>query len=454
MHDVPTFKPSVLLTDGQSRPRPAWRMPALVALVCSLAFLATAGWSSASGDVTATNVLSWQLANTGDPLFDADTFPPLDQHPGRDIWVIERADEGEAIGRSPGAVLAAIPAYWAFGRGGFSVGPGALTAALLSALAAWLMALALQELMPRRAAALAALVFALATPVWTVAANGMWPHTITVLGICGMAWAAARERWWLVGLFGGVVLWGRLHAAVIVAILGLLLGWQRRDARLTTAVGVTSALLLALQGLWTRWVYGSWNPLASYETGKFEEYAGVHTFDLANQLGFWISPDRGFLVWSPIVVLLLPSLLRHWRELPDWSRALLLAGVSYTILQGVLNRFSGGDSFYGYRLTLELLACATPALALSALRMGHRASYLFAPVLAFQALTLLPGAVNNRLGSPADEVWTTHAFFSALYPQTWLIVPFLLICLAAGVLGRRIWDDVPSDPAHGRPGDF
>lgn len=427
-------------------------MPTVVALLCAVAFLATASYTSASGDVTASDVLSWQLATTGDPVFRETTFPPLDRHPGRDIWVIQRSDGKEVVGRSPGSVIAAIPGYLVLGQGPFSVMPGALTAAVLASLATYLLAATLGQLMPRREAALAALIFALSTPIWTVAANQMWPHTITVLGICGMSWAAARERWWLVGVFGGVVLWGRLHAAVIVAVVGLLLGWRRRDARLTFAIGIGSGLLLALQAAWTRWIYGSWNPLSSYETGKFEEYATGHTLDVVNQLGFWIAPDRGLFVWTPIVLVLLPALVRHWRELPDWSRAMLLAGVCYTVLQGLLNRFSGGDSFYGYRLTLELLACSAPALALSALRLGRAARLLFAPVLALQALTILPGAVNEKLGSPAEEVWTTHSFFSALWPHPLLLIAFLAICLAASVLGRRIWaGDASTTPQEGIP---
>lgn len=438
---VPAPSSPSVSSDVVAAAPPAWRMPLLVGLVCGVIFLATANWSSPSGDVTATDVLAWQIATTGDPVFEQSTYPPLDQHPGREIWVIQRADSQEVIGRSPGAVAAAVPAYVVAGRGDFGVGPGAFTAAVLTALAAWLMALTMRELLPRRQAGLAAFAFALTTPVWSVAANGMWPHTITVLGICGMAWAAVRERWWVVGLFGGVALWGRLHAAVIVAVLGLILGWRRRDARLTLTVGLGSALLLAFQSVWTRWVYASWDPLSSYETGKFEQYAGGHAFDIVNQLGFWVSPDRGFLVWTPVVLVLFVSLVRHWHDLPDWSTALLVSGVVYTVLQGLLNRFSGGDSFYGYRLTLELLACAAPALAVAATRAGRVALLLLPTVLAYQGFTILAGAVNEQLGLPAEDVWTGHSFFSALDGQALVGAAFLAICVAVGVLGRRIWDD-------------
>lgn len=235
------------------------------------------------------------------------------------------------------------------------------------------------------------------------------------------------------------MLWGRLHAALIVAVFGLALGWRRRDPVLTAKVAAGSAVMMAGQAGWTRAIYGSWNPMSSYDTGPFEDYAGVHRFDIVNHLGFWFSPDRGLLVWSPVIALLLPALLREWRNLPDWSRALLWGGLAYTVLQGFLNRFSGGDSFYGYRLTLELLACATPALALSSHRMRTVGRRLFAPVLALQVFIISAGAVNGRLGSPAEDAWHTHTFFDEFSGQPMLLAGFFAVCLAAGVLGRRIW---------------
>ncbi len=65
----------------------------------------------------------------------------------------------------------------------------------------------------------------------------MWTHPVTLLGIGGMAWAASRDRWWLVGLFGGVALWGRLHTALIVAILGLAVAVARRRPRIALQAG-------------------------------------------------------------------------------------------------------------------------------------------------------------------------------------------------------------------------
>ena len=407
--------------------------------VCLITYLLTAAYTSVSGDVVSANVLSWQIATTGSAEFTSSTYPAIDQHPARDIWVITTQDDREVIGRSPGAVAMGLPAYLLLGADSFSLVPGAVTAAIASALATFMLALALRERLVAKEATLAVLVFGLATPVWTVAANGVWPHTVTLLGICGMVWSAQKERWWLVGMFGGVVLWGRLHAALIVAVVGLYVAWRRRTPGVALRVGLVSGAFLALQCVWTKALYGAWNPATSYDTGHFEEFVSEHVVDPVNLLGFAFSPDRGMLVWTPIIALMIPACVRSWGSLPDWSRGLVFGGLGYTLLQGVLNRFSGGDSFYGYRLTLELLACLTPALAMSAPQMGRVARSCFAPVVTMQALMMTAGAVVEGLGSRAGDVWTRNSFVTPLASVPAALVAFVLVCVLVGVLARRIW---------------
>lgn len=419
-------------------------------------FMATAAYTSVSGDVSTANVASWQIATTGSPWLERVNLPGLDANPLRYVWVRQLESGHEVIGRSPGAVVAGLPAYALSGSGSFSLVPGAATAALITTLSVVLLFAALRSRLAERDAVLAALVFGLSTPVWSVAANGIWPHTITVLGVCGMAWASSRNNWWLVGLFGGVALWGRLHVAVIVAVVGLLVGWRRRDPAVTLRVGLVSTVFLAVQCVWTRWMYESWNPMSSYDTDPFENFLSEHGVDLVNHLGLWVSPGRGILIWTPLILVLLPSLVASWRRLPDWSTALVWGGLAYTILQGTLNRFSGGDTFYGYRLTLELLASLAPALALSAPHMGRTARTVFPYVLAVQTIVIASGAINEKLGTRADRVWQEHGFVSAVASMPWVGVAGAAVCLLLGYLAARIWADpairprTPSDVSTSR----
>ena len=85
-------------------------VPALVLGVSTTVYLLTAAYHIGSYDVLAANLASWQLATSGSPVLEPSTFPPLQSHQLRDVWIIQRADGNEVIGRSPGAVLAAVPA--------------------------------------------------------------------------------------------------------------------------------------------------------------------------------------------------------------------------------------------------------------------------------------------------------------------------------------------------------
>jgi hypothetical protein len=428
---------------SQTSPAPvqhirSWKAPAFVFLLTFVAYAATIG-RELSGDVWTAHLAACQITETGHGWIDVTGFPALDEHPLRSVWVVETQDGHEAIGRAPGTIAAALPAYWLSGQTTMTVIPGGLTAAAITALAVVLLHLSLRDRLGNRDALLAAALFGLTTPVWTVSANGMWPHTLTVLGIVGMAWAADKNQWWLVGLFGGVALWGRLHAVLICALLGLLLAIARGKPMIAVKAGISSGGMLVMMSAWTHWMYGTWNPTAAYRTGDFTHYAETHRIDLVNHLGFWVSPDRGILIWTPLVALLLPATVRNWKNLPDWSRYLVLGGIVYTLVQGSLNRFSGGDNFYGYRLGLEIVACLTPALALSARTMGVWSRRLFTPVAALQFAMILPGALLDSFDLNADEVWVNNAFYEVLKTNPRIFPLLMLLIFAWAWLVARIW---------------
>jgi alpha-1,2-mannosyltransferase len=224
-----------------------------------------------------------------------------------------------------------------------------------------------------------------------------------------------------------------------VAVFGLLVGIRRRNAVTVFQVAVASGGFLAALSAWTRWMYGTWNPTGSYDTSSYSDYASSNRLSMANQLGFWVSPDRGILVWTPVILLLIPALVRSWRDLPDWSRSLVWGGLTYTVLQGVLNRFSGGDVFYGYRLGLEMLAAITPALAFSVSRLGRIARPLIGPVVALQLFAIAGGAARDSAYLPFDQVWHHNAFEVAVRHSGaggWCGVA---LAIGLGVLIQRMW---------------
>lgn len=426
-----------------------WWPPLLLFAAFFVLYLATLG-EDPSPDVFSADFAAWHIAQTGDPVPDIGDYPALDHNIIRETWIVETSDGREAIGRAPGVIAAGVPAYWLIRPDHLTALPGAITAALLVAGALTLLFLGLRDRLGQRHAALAAVLLGVGTPLWSVAADGMWPHTLTTFGICGMAWAAQRERWWLVGAFGGVVLWGRLHAALICAVLGVGVALARRRPGIAVRVAIPSIAMLALMSVWTHWMYGRWDPSSGYRSGDFTGNAAGNLVDPINFLGFWIAPDRGLLWWAPLGILLLPALRRGWRDLPDWSRSLLVGGVLYLLVQGLLVRFSGGDAFYGYRTSIELVVCAAPALALTAHRMGPRARRWFAPLAFLQVAMIAPGAVIENLGQPVADVWRQHAFLTGAVHRPVVTLGWAVVAVLAAWLVWRITRPAP-DGTSPRP---
>ena len=71
------------------------------------------------------------------------------------------------------------------------------------------------------------------------------------------------------------------------------------------------------------------------------------------------------MLYSPFLILLIPGLPAAWRKAPAWVRGSAIGGVAYLLLQLKANRYSGGDSFWGYRYPLEMLAASAPLLLLA-----------------------------------------------------------------------------------------
>lgn len=414
-------------------PMSRWALPTALFCVVASVYALTVS-TNPSPDAFTADFAAWHIARTGDPVPDISAFSLLDDNIIRETWIVETSDGREAVGRAPGTIAVAIPAYALLPSAVISAVPGGLTAALLSAAAVLLLFLLLRDRTGSRTALVAAGLLAFATPVWSVAADAMWPHTLTTLGIVGMAWAADRDRWWLVGLLGGFALWGRLHAALVCAVLGVGTATSRRLPEIAFRAGVAGGAMLALMSVWTRWMYGSWDPTSGYRAGDFSDNVTDNAFNVFNYLGFLVSADRGLLWWSPLLLLLGPAAWRNRRELPDWSRWLAVGGVSYLLSQAVLNRFSGGDQFYSYRASLELVVALAPALALSAHQLSDRARRWFTPVAVLQVVLIAPGAMLDDFYSPVADVWWRNAFLDALLRRPLDLLPLAGIALLVALL--------------------
>lgn len=435
----------------------------LLGLASAVIFGLTSLNAPRTTDVVSADVAAWQLGTTGTPWLDDVDDEAL---PGR--WTVEKlftttnADNGhEVIARSPGPIAAAVPAYAAeklltggASRTKMSFLPAGFTAALLAACALMLLAGSLPTSVPRHVVLAAAGALAFTTPYWTVVGGSLWTHTVTAVGIGGMAWAAHRDRWLLVGLFGGVAVLGRLHLALTVAIVGLTVAASRRQPGIALRVAAASIPSIALLSLWGHWFYGSWSPTTGYAAGDLAAWPATRTWwqQIGDFMGVLVSPGFGVFVWTPVLLLLIPSVIRGWREVPDWARALAIGGFVYLLVQVYLNPYHGGNGFWGYRLPLEALCCAFPLLAMSLSHMGKRVRALLTPVLGFQFGTMALGAALGLglLQEDAAWGWRHYTLATAASMSAAAVVLFLAFGMTTAYLVRN-WLRHLDGPAADEP---
>ena len=441
---------SGLLADGPgtedrswARRSGTWLLPLVLFLATLGVFAATAERHHINTDAYAASAGAWRLASTGSPWMDGIEVKELKGTHGaekRGTWLSDAPNGHVVTQRMAGPILAGLPFYLLLDRGsapaGFSIAAGGIAASVVSAAAVLLIFLSVRRKLPPSVALAAALAFGLATPTWSVSANGLWTHPVTQLGIAGAAYALSRERWWLAGAFLGVGMLGRPHIALIAAVVGLGMSLSQRRVKPALGLALPTVAALGFLEVWNHYVYGEWSIGGAYGDGRIAQAGeGLGQSQASNYLGFLFSADRGFLVWTPVVLLLVPALLRSWRSLPAWSRWLCLGGLLYSVAQLRLNYFAGGVGFYGYRHGLELLTCITPALALSLPRMGRVARVVVPPVVMAQFAAITIGATVEAFFVPLGHVWTDNSFWLALRHQPGLVGGWLALCVMIGVLG-------------------
>lgn len=432
-------------------PRRGWVVvPVVLFLALFTVFAATASRDHMHIDAHAATVEAWHLAATGSPWLEGD----LNESMASNKFIAEAPNGHVVAQRMAGPVILGVPFYWVLNNSpspeDFSFVPGGLAASFFMAIASVLLFLSLRHRLGERVAIAATLVFALATPTWSISSEQLWTHTATQLGIAGAAYGAARRSWWLVGVFLGVGMLGRPHIALVAALVGLGVAVSRRDVRPAVQVAVPTLAALGLLAVWNHWMFGVWGIEGAY-AGRAEAvvdgFQGSEEFtapeegpstQLINYVGFLIAPDRGLLIWSPMLLVLFPALVRAWRSLPGWSTWMLLGGVLYTVAQLRLNYFPGGDNFWGYRHGLELLTAAAPALALAVPYAGRWARRLLPAVLAAQFAAFALGATISGYFVHIDDVWRDNSLWLLARQQPLVVTVWFALCIgtAAGASVR------------------
>lgn len=340
-----------------------------VFLFCLPVYLLTAHYVYVSGDTQSAVLPAWQLVHHSNLWVEH-------VHP-RVFWAVPAAGHHLASNRMPGLELVNLPfealLFWL----GPSMVPGALTAAFLTAATVGFLFLVFRRLTSTRLALIATGAMAFGTSLWTISAAEVWPHTVDAFCLALAMYALSRRRQLLAGVAIGCAITARPHVALIALVVGLGLGWTLRSLRPVLSIGVPAAAGLAFVVGWNDLVFG--HPSIS---GGYASYVSTNLTTspsgasshlmLSNLAGFLLSPQRGLFVFLPVSLVLILGVRSGWRAAEPWMRLVAVGGVAYTLLQLRINDFGGGDSFYGSRLSTELVVCMAP-LAVVSLRSGFMA---------------------------------------------------------------------------------
>jgi hypothetical protein len=341
---------------GRVRARPVWFDAALVGIIAFAIFAATAKYHSPlNNDTQSTAIAAWQLAIHGNAT--------LTGFQGHVAWLFHVGPR-YVTNRLPGTIFWATPFYAALGRGSPpAIFPSALAAAAASALAVAFAFSLCCRLVSRRAAVLAAGLLGFATGTWTVSASELWTHGPAQAAVLLTLLCYSHRQWLAAGIPAGFAILIRPHLGVVAMVLGVAAAVRERSVR-PLLISVGSAVGLWILVLYNHAVWGTWTVFGGYPDTTQTSGRAVVEFGVGI-VGTFVSPERGVLVMTPALVLLLPGCRAAWRVAPWWVRSATLSGIAYVVVQIWVSRFSGGDGFYSYRTPLEGLTLAVPLLTLA-----------------------------------------------------------------------------------------
>ena len=266
-----------------------------------------------------------------------------------------------------------------------------------------------------------ALAAGIGTGYWTTVSQTLWQHESAALGLSMAVWAFARPAELTVrsaALLGiGLGLAGVSRAQLSITIAVLLLGAfatsRPRVAALSAAIaGAFAAVLIAANLQWFGHPLGavpileSLHPTVHATEGSFRP-------SLDGLAGLVVSPNRGLLIYSPIVAVALagiPLALARGRRSPlTWCAA---AALCQFFFYGSYTVWWGGHT-YGPRYVLDVLPLLVPIAAVFAasIRMTPVKRAVAGAALAWSVTVAATGAFaypNERWNVDPRDVDRNH----------------------------------------------
>lgn len=342
---------------------------------------------------------------------------------GTPYYFLTRAPGGEYVGTfGPGAPLVAAPFYGVMTLPDTAaalrnvvplVARSRLVAAILTAATAAIVFLTAARHLSLGGALLVAAIFGLGSCAWSLGSQALWAQTalqpFLALGIDQFLRSRERRICALIaGVALGCAVGVRTTAVFVLIFVGLhLLTTDRKALGLCIAGALPPLALLAAYNVRH---FGSPFAEAHMVVGTAIATAKTGSPDLwstplwEGALGLLLSPARGLLVYSPILILSFAGAWRAARD-PEWRPFLPLAAATAVVMAMRFKWFDWWGGFsYGYRPLMDaivpLAVLTIPAVAV--LRRGMVVRGAVAVLLAWSIAVQWIGTAYD------SESWDRH----------------------------------------------
>jgi hypothetical protein len=171
-----------------------------------------------------------------------------------------------------------------------------------------------------RVAIAAALAYGLGTSVWSTASLAMWTHTPAVFGYSVALWALTAGRSGVAGTAAAAAVIARPATTPAVALLGMYLAHRTlQTTKWHDLIRFCAATLVTGLGgvLYNYWLFGNAEGGVPSRMGYWTKELG--TTDMfsgslqAGLAGLTVSPSRGILIFSPVIVIAVVGALKAWK---------------------------------------------------------------------------------------------------------------------------------------------
>ena len=227
---------------------------------------------------------------------------------------------------------------------------------------------------------LIALALGLGTGYWSTISQTLWQHETAAFGLAlaVLGFTASEPRVGsLLAIGAGLALAGtsrpQLAPAVAVLLAGLVV---RAGPRAFIAIGIVAAAAGVLITAHLQWFGTILGGMPALEALHPQVHATERTFTFAADgfFGLLVSPNRGLLIFSPIVIAVIAGMRQRdrngWQAATHWCA---LAALAQYLLYSLYAVWWGGHT-YGPRYMLDVLPCLVPIAAAAGTRSFPRYS--------------------------------------------------------------------------------